>query len=103
MRRIETMLADVSAAATAASSAASTASIAATTAANAADAARIDTSTQIREMHDSTDEMLQVFKAMKGGFKVLEWLGRLLKWFAAIVAGGAALCKLMGWNWPFNT
>jgi hypothetical protein len=53
-------------------------------------------------MHDSTDEMLQVFKAMKGGFKVLEWFGRIAKWFAAMVAGLAALYKLTGWEWPFK-
>lgn len=102
MRRIEVGLHEVNVAATAASTAAAAASKAATVAAAAAEAARAENSHQMQEMYASTAEMLKVFQAMKGGFKVLEWLGRLAKWFAALVAGAAALSKLMGWEWPFK-
>jgi hypothetical protein len=64
---------------------------------------RMETNTgKIDTLTSSTHEMLEVFNAMKGGFKVLEWLARIGK----IVAGLAALigigAKLFGWKWPFN-
>lgn len=58
----------------------------------------------IERMEVRNDEMYEVFNAMKGGFKVLEWLGRGLKFFAAAVGAWTALCKIMGWDlpWPFK-
>lgn len=46
---------------------------------------------------ERNEEMFEVFNAMKGGFVVLGWLGRLAKWGTAIAAGGGLLYKLV---WP---
>ena len=38
-----------------------------------------------------TSELLDLFKSVKGGFKVLSWLGSFAKWVAAILAAFAAI------------
>lgn len=38
-----------------------------------------------------TTELLDLFKSVKGGFKVMSWLGGFAKWVAAIGAMFAAL------------
>ena len=43
---------------------------------------------------EDTAEILEFFRAMKGAFKVLNWIGKLAKPLAAIVALGAALIGL---------
>lgn len=58
--------------------------------------------TKIDTLTDSTREMLEVFNAMKGGFKVLEWLARIGKIVAGLVAIGGICAKIFGWKWPFN-
>ena len=45
-------------------------------------------------IRDSTAELVEVFRAMQGAFRVLNWLGRLarpLSYIAALVAAGAGL------------
>lgn len=50
----------------------------------------MQTNTQIiQTIKVDTSEFLEVFKAMKGGFKVLGWLGAAAKWIATL--GGALL------------
>ena len=44
-----------------------------------------------RETKADTGEFLEIFKAMRGGFKVLGWLGTAAKWTASL---GAALIGL---------
>ena len=58
----------------------------------------------IRAVHDRTDEMVQVFSAMKGGFQVLGWIGKLVKWAAPIIAAVAAVRQATSSSswWPFN-
>ena len=38
-----------------------------------------------------TAELLDLFRSVKGGFKVLSWLGNFAKWVAAILAAFAAI------------
>lgn len=38
-----------------------------------------------------TSELLDLFKSVKGGFKVMAWLGSFAKWVAAILAAFAAI------------
>ena len=38
-----------------------------------------------------TTELLDLFRSVKGGFKVLSWLGNFAKWVAAILAAFAAI------------
>lgn len=54
------------------------------------------------EIRADTKEFLEVFKAVKGGFKVLGWIGAFLKWLSGLaiaigaiyVAGQAAVKHL---------
>ena len=100
MTRIEVAIESSMVAANAATVAATAAAAAADAAAADAAAARAENAAKLQAMRDNTDEIVRMFNAMKGGFKVLEWFGRLAKWAAAIVAGLVALCNLMGWSWP---
>lgn len=43
------------------------------------------------EIKADTAEMVEMWRAAKGGIKVLGWLGRFAKWFAAIAAAFAAI------------
>lgn len=36
-------------------------------------------------------ELLEIFQAVRGGFKVLGWLGTAAKWIAAVVGAAGAL------------
>ena len=38
-----------------------------------------------------TTELLDLIKSVKGGFKVMGWLGSFAKWFAGIAAAFAAI------------
>lgn len=40
---------------------------------------------------NDTAEMLDIVKSVKGGFKVMGWLGTFAKWVAGIVAAFAAI------------
>lgn len=40
---------------------------------------------------EGTTELLDLFKSVKGGFKVMGWLGGFAKWFAGIAAAFAAI------------
>lgn len=56
---------------------------------------QIKTNTELtKKSCEDTGEMLEFFRAMKGAFKVLNWIGKLAKPLAAIVALGAALLGL---------
>lgn len=48
----------------------------------------------------NTGEVLEVFSAVKGGFRVLEWIGKGAKWLAAISAAGLVLWKVFTGKWP---
>jgi hypothetical protein len=57
----------------------------------------------IQAVHDRTNEMVELFTAMKGGFKVLGWLGQLVKWAAPVVGAiAAARHAITGSWWPFH-
>lgn len=45
----------------------------------------------LEENSSMTSELLEIFKAVKGGFKVLGWLGTALKWSLSIAAAAGAL------------
>lgn len=55
---------------------------------------------EIRAQREDTAEMIELFQAMKGGFKVLGWLGLLAKWGVAIVGGVGLIMKFTGVSWP---
>jgi hypothetical protein len=58
----------------------------------------------IQAVHERTNEMVDVFMAMKGGFKVLGWIGQLAKWGAPLIGAYFALRQAGqsgGW-WPFQ-
>lgn len=40
---------------------------------------------------EGTTELLDLFKSVKGGFKVMGWLGNFAKWVAGIAAAFAAV------------
>ena len=40
---------------------------------------------------EGTTELLDLFKSVKGGFKVMGWLGHFAKWIAGIAAAIAAI------------
>lgn len=46
---------------------------------------------QLCQLREDMAEMLDFFKAMKGAFKVLNWVGALAKPLAGLVALGVAL------------
>lgn len=51
---------------------------------------------QLHERNQQLADLLEFFTAMKGAFKVLNWLGKLARPTAAIVALGVALAA--AWN-----
>lgn len=59
-------------------------------------------STQSKATHERTDEMVQMFEAMKGGLKVFAWIGNGLKWTAGVLGAVVVLAKAAGWKWPWN-
>lgn len=63
-------------------------------------ATTVENTEAIKAVRERTDEMVEVFMAMKGGFKVLGWLGQLAKWMAPIIAVLAAW-RHADW-WPFH-
>lgn len=54
----------------------------------------VENTTLTKEVKRDTEEFLEVFKAMKGGFKVLEWLGKIGKVLGGIAAGIGGLYGL---------
>jgi len=52
------------------------------------------------EMHKDTGELLEIFKAMKGGMKVLGWLGSGLKWAVGVGVALASLWAIYSGNPP---
>ncbi|WP_141104009.1 hypothetical protein [Noviherbaspirillum denitrificans] len=73
-----------------------------------ANTAEIQKNTRLtEELKADTREFLEVFNAVKGGFRVLGWIGTGAKWLGGIAAAGTALYGfgLMMWqilhgNWP---
>lgn len=51
---------------------------------------------ELSELKQQLAELLEFFGAMKGAFKVLNWMGKLARPMAAIVALGLALAA--AWN-----
>ena len=52
----------------------------------------VDKNTEITtSIAGDTAELLDLFKSVKGGFKVMAWLGSFAKWVAAILAAFAAI------------
>ena len=51
---------------------------------------------QLHERNQQLADLLEFFSAMRGAFKVLNWLGKLARPMAAIVALGVALAA--AWN-----
>jgi succinate dehydrogenase/fumarate reductase flavoprotein subunit len=51
---------------------------------------------ELGELKQQLADLLEFFTAMKGAFKVLNWLGKLARPMAAIVALGVALAA--AWN-----
>lgn len=53
-----------------------------------------------KEINSSTDELLELLKTAKGGFRVAYWLGNFIKWTAGIIvallAVWAAAREVMG-------
>ncbi len=51
---------------------------------------------ELHELRQQLADLLELFIAMKGAFKVLNWLGKLARPMAAIVALGVSLAA--AWN-----
>ena len=53
-----------------------------------------------RSISESTDELLELLKTAKGGFRVAYWIGNFIKWTAGIIvaclAVWAAAREVMG-------
>lgn len=49
-----------------------------------------DNTTLTKEVHENTQELLELFIATKSGIKVLGWLARAIKFMAALTAACAA-------------
>ena len=49
-----------------------------------------ETRKELHELRNQLGDLLEFFEAMRGAFKVLNWLGKLAKPAAAIVGLGAA-------------
>lgn len=54
------------------------------------------------QTHQNTAELVEIFQAAKGGFKVVGWLGNAAKWTAGIAVAVIGVWKTMDWKWPFN-
>jgi hypothetical protein len=50
-----------------------------------------DIKASVKETADTSKEMLELFSALKGGFKVLGWLGMLAKGAAGLAAAAVSL------------
>ena len=46
---------------------------------------------KLDNLSTDTQELLDLFRAARGGLKVMGWMGGLLKWTAALVASCAAI------------
>lgn len=55
-----------------------------------------------KETRDNSSELLDVLNLMKGGMRVIEFLGKIGKIFAMIGAGYAAYMKLKNGEWPLK-
>ncbi len=55
-----------------------------------------------KETRDNSSELLDILNLMKGGMRVIEFLGKIGKVFAMIGAGYAAYMKLKSGEWPFK-
>lgn len=51
---------------------------------------------QLCEIHKETKDIIELFKALEGGFKVIKWLGKLATPIVAIAAAWAALRAGLG-------
>ena len=59
------------------------------------EAGMLHSSLMIAKNSEDTAEMLDMFKALKGGIKVLGWLGVAAKWAASIIAVFAAIYAIV--------
>lgn len=59
-----------------------------------------ENSEMTRQLQAATAEMVEMFNAAKGAFKVLGWIGTGVKWAGGIAAGAAALWALLHGPWP---
>jgi len=46
---------------------------------------------QLCEIHKETKDIIELFKALEGGFKVIKWLGKLATPIVAIAAAWTAI------------
>lgn len=54
-----------------------------------------ESSGKIDEVHSNTKDLVEIIQSVKGGLKILEHLGRLLKIVSSIAAGAYALYALV--------
>jgi hypothetical protein len=59
-------------------------------------------SAMTKETRDNSSELLDILNLMKGGMRVIEFIGKIGKVFAMIGAGYAAYMKLKSGEWPFK-
>lgn len=59
-------------------------------------------SVKIDTLTESTAEMIEIFRAVKGGLKVMGWIGLLAKWGVAISAGVGMVIKFTGYQAPWK-
>lgn len=50
-----------------------------------------ENTTITKEIKSSTDELLELLKTAKGGFRVAYWLGNFIKWTAGIIVACLAV------------
>lgn len=50
-----------------------------------------DNTVLTKKIDENTNEMVEMFKAMKGGLKVLGWFGTVAKWIGGIAVAVASV------------
>lgn len=56
----------------------------------------------LKQNTELTSELLSIFAACKGGFKVLGWIGTCVKWIAGLAAAVGVIATALGFKWPWG-
>lgn len=56
--------------------------------------------TDVVQIKSDTSELVEILKAVKGGLKVLQALGLVIKWGAGVAVGIGSVLALFQGKWP---
>lgn len=59
-----------------------------------------DLETSVKQIQSDTGELVEIFKAVKGGLKVLQALGTIVKWGSTIAVAVGGIVALLQGKWP---